>query len=327
MIKNLSPSRASQFKTCPKQFKFANVDKIKEPTTEVQAKGTTVHQALEDLYDLPKEERTPENLYNLFRSAWTKVRNDDEHVNLFQNVEEEKEWGVDALNLLSNYLTLENPEEIEPLEKERWVRGSIEDLNLRGILDRMDRDKDGNLIIIDYKSGKAPAAKYKEPRFFAMKLYALLIKDELGEMPKELKLIYLKNSTIHTMQVGEETLTNAKEEILEIWGNIKKAYKDNNFPAIKNTLCDWCYYKPICPEYNNEAPDTDELHKINSKIIQLKENLEALNMIKNPDDIPENSPLKNLDIEKINKEIENLDESKLPILERIEKILGEQTSS
>jgi len=327
MIKNLSPSRASQFKTCPKQFKFANVDKIKEPTTEVQAKGTTVHQALEDLYDLPKEERTPENLYNLFRSAWTKVRNDDEHVNLFQNVEEEKEWGVDALNLLSNYLTLENPEEIEPLEKERWVRGSIEDLNLRGILDRMDRDKDGNLIIIDYKSGKAPAAKYKEPRFFAMKLYALLIKDELGEMPKELKLIYLKNSTIHTMQVGEETLTNAKEEILEIWGNIKKAYKDNDFPAIKNTLCDWCYYKPICPEYNKEVPDTDELQKINSKIIQLKESLEALNMIKNPDDIPENSPLKNLDIEKINKEIEKLDESKLSILERIEKILGEQTSS
>ena len=34
MIKNLSPSRASQFKTCPKQFKFANVDKIKEPTTD-----------------------------------------------------------------------------------------------------------------------------------------------------------------------------------------------------------------------------------------------------------------------------------------------------
>jgi len=327
MIKNLSPSRASQFKTCPKQFKFANIDKIKEPTTEVQAKGTTVHQALEDLYDLPKEERTPDNLYNLFRAAWTKVRSDDEHVNLFQNVEEEKEWGVDALNLLANYLTLENPEEIEPLEKERWVRGSIEDLNLRGILDRMDRDKDGNLIIIDYKSGKAPAAKYKEPRFFAMKLYALLIKEELGEMPKELKLIYLKNSTIHTLQVEEETLINAKEEILEIWGNIKKAYQDNDFPAIKNTLCDWCYYKPICPEYNNDAPDTDELQDINSKIIQLKESLEALNMIKNPNDIPEKSPLKNIDIEKINKEIENLDETKLSILDGIEKILGKQSSS
>ena len=38
MIKNLSPSRASQYKTCPQQFKFANIDKIEEPTTPVQAK-------------------------------------------------------------------------------------------------------------------------------------------------------------------------------------------------------------------------------------------------------------------------------------------------
>ena len=102
MIKNLSPSRASQFKTCPKQYKFANVDKIIEPTNEVQAKGTTVHQALEDLYELPKEERSSENLYNLFRNAWTKVRGNDEHVDLFDTIEEEKEWGLDALNLLAN---------------------------------------------------------------------------------------------------------------------------------------------------------------------------------------------------------------------------------
>ena len=59
-----------------------------------------------------------------------------------------------VLNLLHNYLKLENPQKLEPLEQERWVRGSIEDLNLRGILDRMDEDKDGNLIIVDYKSGK-----------------------------------------------------------------------------------------------------------------------------------------------------------------------------
>ena len=65
MIKNLSPSRASQFKTCPKQYKFANVDKIIEPTNEVQAKGTTVHQALEDLYELPKEEEVP-RIYTIY---------------------------------------------------------------------------------------------------------------------------------------------------------------------------------------------------------------------------------------------------------------------
>ena len=101
----------------------------------------------------------------------------------------------------------------------------------------MDRNDKGELIIVDYKSGKAPNAKYKEPRFFALKLYALLIKNEIGETPAELKLIYLQNSTIHTMKVDEEMLRNAEKEILEIWNNIKAAFESNNFPTIKNTLC------------------------------------------------------------------------------------------
>jgi RecB family exonuclease len=33
-----------------------------------------------------------------------------------------------------------------------------------------------NLVIVDYKSGKAPMAKYKEPRFFALEIVRILIK-------------------------------------------------------------------------------------------------------------------------------------------------------
>jgi len=321
MIKNLSPSRASQFKTCPKQFKYANVDKLKEPTNEVQAKGTTVHQALEDLYDLPKEERDIEKLHNLFREAWTKVRGTDEHHDLFSTVEEEREWGVDGLKLLNNYMTIEDPKSFDPLERERWVRGSIEDLNLRGILDRMDRNRKGQLIIVDYKSGKAPMAKYKEPRFFALKLYALLIRDELGEMPAELKLIYLKNSTIHTLKINEEDLNTARKEILEIWSNIKTAYKENKFPAVKNNLCDWCYYKPICPEFNDNPPNTEELRIINEAILELKEEFEVLDMFKNENEIPKDSPIRNNGKKNIELKISELEDKKVNIQSEIEALL------
>ena len=323
MIKNLSPSRASQFKTCPKQFKFANIDKIKEPTTVVQAKGTTVHQALEDLFDLPPEERNTEKLHNLFREAWTKVRGNDEHHNLFSSVEEEREWGLDGLKLLNNYMSIEDPTSFEPLERERWVRGSIEDLNLRGILDRMDRNNKGELVIVDYKSGKAPLAKYKEPRFFALKLYALLIQKELGEMPSELKLIYLKNSTIHTLKVSQESLDQVKIEDLEIWKNIKIAFETNEFPATKNTLCDWCYYKPICPVFNENAPDTEKLKEINEELTEIKEQIEALDMFENIDELPDKSELASLNINKLEEKFQKLDIEREEIEENIQKLLRE----
>ena len=317
MIKNLSPSRASQFKTCPRQFKYANIDKIKEPTNEVQAKGTTVHEALEKLFDLPQDERSLDNLHNLFRKVWTDVRNNDEHVHLFDNQDQERDWGIDGLKLLSNYFTLEDPTNFEPLERERWVRGAIKDLNLRGILDRMDRNEKGELIIVDYKSGKAPIAKYKAPRFFALKLYALLIKDETGETPAELKLIYLQNSTIHSMKVDDEMLENARTEILEIWENIKKSFENNDFPTIKNTLCDWCYYKPICPEFNPDSPNTDELEECNNLIDEINETIEAVNMVGGLENLPENSPLKNTDLEEINKKLVELESKRNRIVKEI----------
>ena len=122
----------------------------------------------------------------------------------------------------------------------------------------------------------------------------------------ELKLIYLKNSTIHTLKISDEDLDKAKSEIIEIWEAIKKAFAENDFPATKNNLCDWCYYKPICPVFNKNAPDTDELKKLNEEIKELNDNLEALSMFDNPNDLPKDSPLSAIDKDEIQENINTL---------------------
>tara|TARA_B100000427_G_C15498184_1_gene590796 strand:- start:102 stop:1154 length:1053 start_codon:yes stop_codon:yes gene_type:complete len=348
MIKNLSPSRASQYKTCPLQFKFANIDKIKEPTNEVQAKGTLVHEALEKMYNLPQNQR-PElisqdeltnelrtihqsangsgpkskQLHDIFREIFINNRSSDQYSELFKQIDVQK-FGKDSKLLLTQYLSIENPREVNAIENERWVRGALNDLNLRGILDRMDKDKEENLIIVDYKSGKAPNAKYKEQRFFAMKLYALLIKNELGIMPKELKLIYLQNSTIHSLIVTEEMLKESEEEILNIWEDIKNSFTENSFPPKKNALCEnWCYYKPICPLFNDNAPNTENLKNINEEIQILEKELEPFEMFHDINEIPESTPLKK-EVDNINElrsKKNELEDQRNKILEAIELLL------
>jgi len=165
VLKSLSPSRAGDFKTCPQLYKFKSIDKIPTEPTVFQARGTTAHLALERLFQLPQAERLPERLYELFRIAWTELK-PEEYPDLFSSVEDEREWGIESLNLLASYFTVEDPSTFEPLELEMDLTVAVNDMTIRGILDRMEKitevDADGTerevLVITDYKTGSRPSA-------------------------------------------------------------------------------------------------------------------------------------------------------------------------
>ena len=115
VLERLSPSRASDFLQCPKLFEYKTIQRLPEPTTVYQARGTTAHLALQNLFDLPKEERTAEKLYDLFREAWTELRAEEEYAGLFDSVDEERSWGLESMSLLRNYFSVEDPGALEPL--------------------------------------------------------------------------------------------------------------------------------------------------------------------------------------------------------------------
>jgi putative RecB family exonuclease len=250
-LQTLSPSRAGDFKTCPQLFKFRAVDRIPEPTSIHQARGTTAHLALQRLFDDPGETRTPERLFDLFRAAWTDTRGDEEFDGLFETVEEERQWGLDSMELLANYFNIEDPRSLEPEDRELDMLEDLDGIVIRGILDRIDRDDDGQLVIIDYKTGKAPPERYALAAFFALKIYAVLIRQRLNETPKELRLLYLNGPTLYSLPIDDQQLDAMDGQLRALWNAINRAMATDRWPTRRGPLCNWCSYKDICPAWTD----------------------------------------------------------------------------
>jgi putative RecB family exonuclease len=252
-LETLSPSRASDFKVCPQLFKFKAIDRIATPPTVYQARGTTAHLALQRLFDLPQSDRTPQTLYDLFRAAWVEVR-DDEYPDLFDSVEQEREWGLQSLELLANYFGIEDPSGFDPLERELDMLEDVGEMRIRGILDRMEETPEG-LVITDYKTGKAPPEQYAIPAFFALKIYALLIRRRTGRTPSILKLLYLNGPTVYQIPVDDRQLDAMARQLEALWSAIERAIARDNFPARVGRLCDWCSFQDICPAWAEDDAD------------------------------------------------------------------------
>jgi putative RecB family exonuclease len=249
LLETLSPSRAGDFKTCPQLFKFRAIDRLPEPTTTYQARGTTAHLAPQRLFDLPSSERQPEMLFDLFREAWTELRGEEDYRRLFSDVEEERQWGMESMRLLANYFGVEDPSTLQPLHRERDMREDLDGIVIRGILDRIDRDEDGRLIITDYKTGKAPPERYAQGAFFALKIYALLIRRVEAETPAEVRLLYLNGPTLYRCTVDDVQLDAMDRQLRALWRRIESALAQNRFPPRPGRLCDWCSFREMCPAF------------------------------------------------------------------------------
>ena len=251
-LETLSPSRAGDFKTCPQLFKFRAIDRIPEPPSVYQARGTTAHLALQRLFDAPPADRSPATLYDLFREAWTELRGEDEFEGLFEDVEAERQWGLESMDLLANYFSVEDPSKIEPVDRELDMLEDLEGIVIRGILDRIDRDSDGSLIITDYKTGKAPPERFALPAFFALKIYALLIRRIMGETPKEVRLLYLNGPTLYRLEIEDRQLDAMDSQLRALWRAIERAMASDRWPTRPGRLCDWCSYQDICPAFADD---------------------------------------------------------------------------
>lgn len=131
-------------------------------------------------------------------------------------------------------------------------------INVTGVIDRVDRDSQGYLTILDYKTGKPPNLKYSDEtndrilheHFFQLKIYALLIRAQMKELPRVLRLLFLGGQAQGiSMELNESDLEKVEQELRQIWQAIQTSAEEDDFPTKTGKLCDWCSFKSICPAW------------------------------------------------------------------------------
>lgn len=246
----LSPSRVSEFENCPQLYKYRVIDQLPQPPSLDAERGTLVHTILQDLFDNPSQERTPESAFKLLPSRWSaQVAQKPE---LQAMVTNEKEWFDRVIALLENYFSLEDPATFEPTYRELHLENDLSsEIYLHGYVDRLDVAPTGEVRIVDYKTGKSPKPGWEQKALFQLRVYALLYFKTHNVLPRLLQLIYLGDSKI-VKSTPMLTDLAATEKVLErVAKDILASVEKDYWPPKPSKLCDWCYFKNICPAHND----------------------------------------------------------------------------
>lgn len=250
---SLSPSRAADFTSCPLRYRFRSIDRLPEPPSAAAVRGTLVHRCLETLFDLPPVERTPETARDLAIRAFDELLQEEPDAAAL--VADAAGAAPDLGALIDGYFTLEDPRRLEPHARELGVSVQIDEtLEVRGVIDRVDRAPDGRVRIVDYKTGRSPGPGFERKAMFQMRFYGLAWWRLTGTVPARLQLMYLASAETLTLDPDEDDLRATEREVLALRHAIAQAADSGEFAPVRSRLCDWCSHQSLCPAWGGTPP-------------------------------------------------------------------------
>lgn len=250
---SLSPSRVSSFTSCPLAFRFASLDNLPEPPSVHTTRGSLVHRALEIFFGTPADERDRDILDAALVTAFDEYRTHPDLVDLGLDAAQMNEFELECRRLVDNYLHMEDPRQINEIGLELRLETTLDSgLTLRGIIDRLELDADGGLVVTDYKTGRAPGANYERTSLASMQFYALLCREVLDRTPSSIRLMYLKSRETITATPTERSLQFLLTRTTAVWRAVERACTTGEFKPNPGPLCRSCAFQRWCPEFGGD---------------------------------------------------------------------------
>lgn len=254
--RSLSPTRVTSFTDCPLAFRLRAIDRLPEPPSPHATKGTLVHRVLERLvWDHPADERTADVATAELELAWTELQDTAEYAELGLDDDAAAAFVADAAVLVANYFALEDPKGVEAVGVEVCLEAELDGLRLRGIIDRLDLNATGDLVVVDYKTGRAPSERYEKAKMTGVHLYALLCEQTLGIVPVEVRLLHLREPLSITAIPNPQTLRGQRVRTMAVWRAIERACERDDFQPKPSPLCEYCSFHEWCPAFGGVPPE------------------------------------------------------------------------
>jgi len=259
-VKRFSHSSIESYKKCPAQFKFRYIDRIRKSDESIEAfLGKRIHEALEYLYNEILAGRIPffDHVIDEFNAKWNE--NWHNRIGIFRKQLSPEYYRTLGEDCIARYYRQNAPFE-EPVKgNEIQIEFDIDgsgNYPIKGIIDRVNHDKNGNWEIHDYKSGKRALTQKQADEDTQLALYQIgLI--SIGKEIETVKLVW------HFLQKGIRVESfRTEKQLQQLTNNIinqidKIRSKINNggeFSPKKSILCNWCYCWEECPVQEGTNP-------------------------------------------------------------------------
>jgi DNA helicase-2/ATP-dependent DNA helicase PcrA len=247
----LSFTQLTAFETCPLQYKFAHVLRIPVRPRGPRVYGETMHRVIERFLRMLMEgtlaqeslfERNERasvilpplaTLQELFVHAWS-----DEW---FESALERARYRSQGEAALARMYKEWGASPPHPRALEWQFRLAIEGVPLKGTIDRIDELPDGNLQVIDYKTGrKRPDDEVDKTQLL---IYHLAVTELWGRAPVQLTYYYVDSGETFSFTASAEELEKLRAWVRKTAHALETSPLE---PTPSSHVCRYCDFRDIC---------------------------------------------------------------------------------
>ncbi len=253
-------SKLSMYEECPLKYKFRYVDKLPEKPKPYFAFGNSVHAALEFFHD-PSHEAAPplEKLLSAFKEEWdAKDWREKGYSDPFRSDSDYQS----GLKMLTGYYRKHHASFAPPFLVEYSTDVPVDGLLVRIIADKIEHTGGGELVLIDYKTGK-DVKRSPDQLHMYQKICELdpKLREKLAERygvpAASLRVRELR--FYHVPSLKEYTFARADDfEIGLFWERVLRAaegVKEGRFPPRPGDFqCRFCDFRSSCPVHAETSP-------------------------------------------------------------------------